>query len=343
MNRQKYSRSRSAAFTLVELLVVITIIGMLIGLLLPAVQAARESARKVTCMNNQKNISLAMINFEGSRKYFPGHLTNLTVGSKSLAVSWLVPILPHLEHRDIYDMIQNKLEQANGDVITPAEAAAFTKSISILVCPSDPPPSQGAGTTWMSYVVNRGRNTIDDDPSIGVCPNHIPFHTSNPASSTTVTPAKVGLDYISSHDGASTTLLLSESLLTDTTITATAQPTNLPYMRLYDNSTWYYYRPYSEWMNTTAWASKVDGELTYGFEWSALEQVRAGNATPRVNDQISCRHPGVIIASFCDGHQMTISESMDVTTFKHLMTPYGQSQSCIAYGGPTDILDEGNL
>ncbi|MCL4853672.1 MAG: DUF1559 domain-containing protein [Bryobacteraceae bacterium] len=72
-------------FTLVELLVVISIIGMLMALLLPAVQSAREAARRNTCSNNMRNVGMAMLNFENSRKYFPGYLN--TVADSAVAVS----------------------------------------------------------------------------------------------------------------------------------------------------------------------------------------------------------------------------------------------------------------
>ena len=91
------SRSRKA-FTLIELLVVIVIIGMLIALLLPAVQAAREAARRMTCSSNQKQIALAAAGYDAAHGRFPGHENSLA----GLDVSWVVELLPNLENKPLY-------------------------------------------------------------------------------------------------------------------------------------------------------------------------------------------------------------------------------------------------
>src|SRR5438874_4835157 len=95
------TQSRHAAFTLVELLVVIAIIGILVALLLPAVQAAREAARRADCMNRIKQISMACLNYENATKHFPSAAIVVPEGTKpgNPAAYWgyIVQILPYME------------------------------------------------------------------------------------------------------------------------------------------------------------------------------------------------------------------------------------------------------
>jgi prepilin-type N-terminal cleavage/methylation domain-containing protein len=96
-------KARRAAFTLVELLVVIAIIGILVALLLPAVQAAREAARRSQCQNNLKQLALAILNYESSNKELPpGGITEGPLGTPSGA-GWTILILPQLEEQPLYD------------------------------------------------------------------------------------------------------------------------------------------------------------------------------------------------------------------------------------------------
>ena len=77
----------------------ITVIGVLVALLLPAVQMARESGRRTTCLNNQRNLALAMVQFEQSKKHFPGYVNSLN----GKTVGWVLPVLPYLGRGDLLD------------------------------------------------------------------------------------------------------------------------------------------------------------------------------------------------------------------------------------------------
>ncbi len=98
---------RRVGFTLVELLVVITIIGMLMALLLPAIQAAREAGRRNTCSNNIRNLGTALLTIEGTKRGFPGY-ANIVNHKRA---SWIVPILPNLERTDLYQRWLNTAGQ----------------------------------------------------------------------------------------------------------------------------------------------------------------------------------------------------------------------------------------
>ena len=138
MSRQCWQNHRKA-FTLVELLVVITIIAVLAALLLPGIQNAREAARNAQCQNNLKQLGLACLNYERSRgglppaSVFPKYLTNLASLSDSDRIGWVWLVLPYLEQSNLAD-------QYHFDTVwfAPSLQPLVTTRLSVMECPSDP-------------------------------------------------------------------------------------------------------------------------------------------------------------------------------------------------------------
>ena len=142
-------------FTLVELLVVIAIIGILVALLLPAVQSAREAARRMQCGNNLKQIGLALHNYHTSQKCFPISISLWAEGANPTprrnGKGWIVSILPAIEQQAIYDKFALGFAgdvNAGGGLKDPQCAQVLQTQLDALLCPSDPSSKKPSTTQY---------------------------------------------------------------------------------------------------------------------------------------------------------------------------------------------------
>lgn len=162
-------RARNNGFTLVELLVVIAIIAMLVALLLPAVQAARDAARKTQCVNNIRQLALAFQNYHDAKGYFPESQIGSGApdghgGCGGGMYSWHARVLPYIEEKPLYDSIdfmQNMADSCTGgedgtiSQLHPNALAAATE-VPVFLCPSD-------GVTGSNAVVMGSANPASDN------------------------------------------------------------------------------------------------------------------------------------------------------------------------------------
>lgn len=214
--------SRKAGFTLVELLVVIAIIGILVGLLLPAVQAAREAARRMQCSNNLKQLGLSLFNYESAFKSFPprkggtggatamGFVGTNRTTQNGERLSAFVFLLPYFEQSAMYNQIQA------GDAtrsIAPGGPAAWVgwtvwnKSPSNLLCPSDGPVfNQPTNTQQNNYAFSIGDTVLNS------------LNLTTPRG---VFGLRIGCKLGEITDGTSNTIALSERVKANFGLTTT--------------------------------------------------------------------------------------------------------------------------
>ena len=268
-----------------ELLVVITIIGILMALLLPAVNYAVEAARNKQCLNNQRNIALSLINFESSKERFPGYSNR--VGN--FRGSWQVEALPGLEREDIYNRW--------------IDGTAATGYVDLFVCPSDPPDSNNAA--FNSYVGNAGFQAFDNNASSpdretianGIMHN---YFVQQPANSKPIFGPKISTAQI--KDGASSTLLLTENIQSTLWDAVNKSPTA-----------------------ATSASDKVATVFVWHKATSNDRKINGNkHSTATITKEFarpSSYHPGGVNAAFADGHTAWLRQDIDYKVYVQLMTP----------------------
>ena len=220
--------SYRGAFTLVELLVVIAIIGVLIALLLPAVQAAREAARRTQCANNLRQMGLAVLNYETANQELPaGSSTPAGRINGDYLSTWTVDILPYLELQNLHDLWDRSVsfEHANNRQLRETSVVGYN-------CPSDlelnelSEPESGPGNSldWAhssyramsGYSLGMTGDEYWDNPLGATVPEDtMPLHWQGPMHTRAITPAAnarsfsiINLEEIT--DGMSNTFLIGE-------------------------------------------------------------------------------------------------------------------------------------
>ncbi len=223
---------RRNAFTLVELLVVIAIIGILVAMLLPAVQAAREAARRMQCGNNLKQMGLAIHNYADSYRSFPsGFITNFPQDETVLERSnwgWGALILPYLELGTVKDQLNVGTVTLHANLATPVGLAVLQTPLTAFVCPSDTgaplnnfdetqaDSPGGSATTYRRYVTSNGSDKIFIAKSnyVGVACSSIsttpPVNTNRYGPATGVLYQNSSVSFSEILDGTSNTLLVGE-------------------------------------------------------------------------------------------------------------------------------------
>tara|TARA_R110002111_G_scaffold18931_2_gene46224 strand:- start:45120 stop:46070 length:951 start_codon:yes stop_codon:yes gene_type:complete len=150
---------QNRGFTLIELLVVIAIIAILIALLLPAVQQAREAARRSQCKNNLKQMGLGLHNYEASHLLFPpGHMeTGDTGPTHRHQFSWMTYLLPYIDQTNVYNMIDfTQIDLSLSASQNLAFQPAGSTNITVFLCPSDAVSRVNPDWAPTNYLANQG-------------------------------------------------------------------------------------------------------------------------------------------------------------------------------------------
>jgi prepilin-type N-terminal cleavage/methylation domain-containing protein len=312
--------ARSRGFTLVELLVVIAIIGVLVGLLLPAVQSAREAARRGQCQSNIKQLGMGMQGFESARQTLPYNLGNASTSTAGTGPpydltnrgrSWIGQSLPYMENADLFNKLV--LDQP---LNTAANLDACGTGIKSLLCPSDSirtstmngrtnigdHPTSGRAWGITNYKAVAGGNWAWGDHTGVAQPNSRWNNDSNGLDRGNGIICRNGdnqpgnITAISDiRDGTSKTFAIGESVPAWCT-----------------HTTWFYFN------HSTATCG-----VPLNYRAEVIDLVTTASDWGR-NYSFFSRHPGGAMFTLADGSTTFVNESIDITIYRQLATISGR-------------------
>ncbi len=333
------TRGPQRGFTLVELLVVIAILGILVGMVLPAVQVARETARRSNCQSNMKQIGTALVHYDTTKQRLPGWRNTIdtytpamvatgTAGIKKACVSWTVPILAELGNNEIFNWY---------DQYVSGQDDATVKKISIFHCPTS--SADMTNPSALCYAVNAGTGVEEVsgsaapysqhrgdgvflDAAGNVNANGSASYFDSDADRKQYNPARSALANVTGGDGDSSTLMLAERCG--------------PYSET-SSITWSA-TPRASGTGSNAVASKHIFMHPPTLRDSGAGSIPGASAEYRVINTTADRSPfggtdfpyrypssrhrgkGVNVV-FCDGHTMFLNEKIDSWVYCQMLTP----------------------
>ena len=314
-------RHARSAFTLIELLVVIAIIAVLIALLLPAVQSAREAARRAQCVNNLKQIGLAMANYESSLSCLPMSMGLDSPGfgyPEPASYSGLSMLLPFMEQTVVFSSLNYSIVR-----LDPGNNTAMATAVSSFLCPSDPQQQMlPVGQAGENYRPNSG-NTIDyvwgwSDPW--------GFNTSLPPFNGPCYPgSKTRMAEIT--DGTSNTAGWSEMGLGDMSNAIATEKTDQFWTQTYPSlpndaisqCQSFLVSNLSYQGLSTSGVPWIEGSTSAMYNHVNVPDKRSCIFPPgRIMNTANSYHPGGVNVAFCDGSVRFIKDSIALATWRAL-------------------------
>jgi prepilin-type N-terminal cleavage/methylation domain-containing protein len=323
---------RKKAFTLVELLVVIAIIGILVALLLPAVQAAREAARRMSCSNNLKQVGIAFHNYHDVHKTFPRFAYRNGQNSYWRGYSAFTQILPFIEQQPLHDRLKNDSRDFFDHWDSGNPSAARATKIPAFKCPSDidfPTAGGWSNGPGCNYGVSFGSTLswANRNNQNGMFRGH----NSN---------TKVEIKIADILDGTSNTLMASEHLCGDNndgqlmngnsseTRIGTGFPGSYTYPDLPDLETWgaacqntttHNSENGNQWVAPEPTQTALNTVAPPNWKYPNCQTSGSGFAADRDGLYVPrSRHPGGVLGTMGDGSVRFFTETVDLKVFQFI-------------------------